>query len=182
MIKLFLFFIISLNLYAAPAHVLIIRHAEKEENSNELSKRGFNRAEALVKFFTSSTLSKEYGVPQYIFATQPNNSDGSVRSIQTATPLSNYTKIPINKNYQRDDFDLLTRELLSNPIYDNKTVLIVWAHKRIVDIVDSLGAVDFPKEWKDKHFDRLWVVNFKNNKFSRFDNRPQYLLKGDDSN
>ena len=182
---LILISLISLNAWATPKAVMIIRHAEKVETEETLSEIGFKRANALVTFFSHSQFSKSNGVPDFIFAASPKDENSSIRSIQTATPIANFLKIPINKNFTREEYTYLTNEILSNPIYNNKIVLIVWAHKRIKEIAENLGAHEssgLPKKWSDKNFDRLWLINFKNNSFESFKDIAQNVLPGDAEN
>lgn len=179
MFKIILFSFFSFEVYATPLHVIIIRHAEKPESGNDLSSTGFTRANFLINFFTNSSFSKKYNVPQNIFASKPEDELGSIRSIQTVIPLSKSLNISINTSFKRDEFDALAKEILNNPDYNNKTILISWPHKRIKDIVNSLGVTKFKKKWKDNTFDRLWIVNFEDQTFLSIDDLPQSLLVGD---
>ncbi len=172
---------LSFKVFATPLHVVIIRHAEKPESGSELSQKGFSRANALVGLFTNSDLSKKYNIPQFLFASMPQHEIGSIRSIQTLIPLSNYLNIPIEKGFKRNDYKELTREVLTNPIYDGKTILIAWPHKKIREIIDNLGVTNFTKKWEDKTFDRLWIVNYKDQQFLSIDDLPQKLIIGDSS-
>ena len=179
MFKIILLSLFSFNLYATPLHVIIIRHAEKPESGSDLSPEGLLRANALVGLFTNSIISKKYNIPHFLFASMPQHELGSMRSIQTLAPLSFFLNIPIEKSFKRDDWGDLTQEILTDPIYDGKTILIAWPHKKIREIVDGLGCRKFSKKWDDENFDRLWIVNFKDQQCLSLDDLPQKLLVGD---
>lgn len=177
--KLFLILITlySVNVFATPKHVIIIRHAEKPEDEtiNTLSPEGEKRAEALVSYVKNSPDMKRLGLPQFIFASSPKKEGSSIRSIQTVIPLSKALNVTINTDYMRDDYVLLVQELLTNPKYNNKTVFIAWAHKRIVKMTKALGATNAPDEWEDDEFDRTWVIHYKNNQYDSFENLKQNI-------
>lgn len=168
----------SVSVFAVPSHVIIIRHAEKPENEDEdntLSAEGERRAVALVNYVKKSPDMKKMGLPQFIFAASPKKEGSSIRSIQTAIPLSKDLNININTDYTRDEYDGLVKELLTNSKYNKKTIFIVWAHKRIVKMARALGAKDTPDEWEDDEYDRAWVLHFENNKSVDFENIKQNI-------
>lgn len=51
MILCFLATVSCFSLHAAPAQIIIIRHAEKPPEGNQLSIKGMERAAALIPFF-----------------------------------------------------------------------------------------------------------------------------------
>ena len=52
----------------------------------------------------------------------------------------------------------------------------------IPSIVQSFGYNDAPSKWNKEVFDRLWVLHFKGNQVSSFEDLPQDLLPGDSKN
>ena len=127
-------------LFAAPAQVIIIRHGEKPAQGSGLNARGFQRARALVKFFQSAPEVTRYGTPAAIYAMAPKDAAGSVRAIQTVTPLADSLKLTINKGYTRDQVDGLVKAVMEAPEYEGKMVLVCWEHKVIVRIAAALAA------------------------------------------
>lgn len=162
-----------------PARVLIVRHAEKpdDENVRDLSAAGKKRADAFPDLFIKSDKRPEpFPTPDFIFATSA--SKRSDRPVETVTPLAKKLKLDIDSRYANDEYPKLAAELLSNPKYEGKTVLICWHHGKIVDLAGALKADDVPDQWKDGVFDRVWVVTYDQGK-GKLSKRPQLLLPGD---
>lgn len=174
--------------FAAPAQVIFIRHAEKTGGSNELSEKGFRRAQALVNFFLSEPAVTRYGPPAGIYAAAPKHEDSSIRSIQTVTPLAKAVQVRVNKDFTRGETRKLARSIMENPAYEGKMVLVCWQHAALVDAIRDLaeesGASQkllgaLPVEWPDEIFDRAWILDFSRGKAAYFRNIPQRLLPGD---
>ena len=140
----------TLQLFAIPKHVMIIRHGEltpqpeanvdftgwhlkkiQIENSQPLSSRGWQRAYALSPFFTMQPNILKYGKIVALFAPNPNSDYNSVRPIQTLNPLSQTLKIKINISYNIDQGAGLVYEIMSNKKYQGKTVLVGYEHMHI---------------------------------------------------
>lgn len=166
--------------FATPAQVLLIRHAEKPEDDNEpnLSARGKERAEALVSVFTSNPAMLEFGKPVAIYAAKPKEG-GSVRSIETVTPLAKHLGVEVRAEYMADEVKDAAKEILKKRSYDGKTVLIAWPNDEIPKFARKLGAEDAPKDWKKKVFDRVWKLTFSADGSVQFANIPQKALPGD---
>jgi hypothetical protein len=162
-----------------PAHVLIIRHAEKPaDDSVDLSPRGKERAKALHKLFKkSASRPKPLPTPDFIFATK--DSKRSYRPRETVTPLAKKLELKINDDFANDDFAKLAQELFSNPKYAGKTVLICWHHGKIPKLAARLHAPGVPKDWKDTVFDRVWRIDYATTGKAKYRELPQLLLKGD---
>ena len=162
-----------------PARVIIIRHAEKPDEGNELSLKGRERAAALVPYFLETP---EFfkGMPlAAIYAQGPRKEGSSVRSMQTVKGLADALKLTIIDKYTRDDFPEMFAEIRKNPAYEGKTVLICWEHKVIPDIAKAFGADDAPDRWHGSAFDRTWIITFKADGKIDFKDRPQRLMYGD---
>src|SRR5262245_60183908 len=115
--------ILSVHLQAQPRQVLIIRHAEKPASSADpnLTARGYARAAALVQFFSSS-----FDTPDYLFATQ--KSSASNRPVETLTPMASALHMTLSSSVDDDHYAVLAQEILINPQYVGKMLIICWHH------------------------------------------------------
>jgi hypothetical protein len=168
--------------FAAPAEVVILRHAEKPKNSDDLNAQGYERANALPGLFESNSALTQYGAPVAIYAMAPNSEDTSNRPVETVTPLARALQLPLQDKFTIDDIQPLVSAIMSDSAYDGKTVVICWEHKGIPSIVQAFGYDDAPAKWKKKVFDRLWILHFKGDKVASFEDLPQDLLPGDSKN
>jgi phosphohistidine phosphatase SixA len=164
-----------------PARVLLIRHGEKppaEAESVELNTQGKERAEALRKLFKKSDKrSDPFPTPDFIFATK--DSKKSHRPRETVTPLAKKLGLKINDSYANEDFAKLAHELLTDPKYAGKTVLICWHHGTMSELAAKLKASGVPNHWKDATFDRVWQIDYSSKGKTTFRDLPQRLLAGD---
>jgi broad specificity phosphatase PhoE len=167
------------RLLAAPAQVIIIRHAEKPANGNELSLRGRERAAALAVYFLGNTDVLEFGPPKAIYAQSQRRSTSSRRSIQTVKPLADALHLKVEDHVDRDAFELMIDEIKHKKEYEGHTVLICWEHKVIPEIAKALGAKDAPESWAGDIYDRTWVLTFKADHSCKFRDLPQQLMFGD---
>lgn len=183
-----LFCAIAAPAFAAPAQVILIRHAEKPEYGNELSEKGYKRAEALVNFFRTAPAVTGYGTPVAIYAMAPKNEDSSVRAIQTVKPLANALAITLNTGFTRGQAHKLVADIMENPKYTGRMVLVCWQHGHLTDIVRELAEyspygpaapVALPAAWPDSSFDRAWIIDLYRGRVLSFKDVPQRLLPGD---
>ncbi len=171
--------------FAAPAQVILIRHAEKPAEGTGLSAQGFKRADALVNFFKTEAAVTRYGTPVAIYAAAPKNEDSSIRSIQTVTPLAQAIKVKIDDRFTRGQTNKIVRDLMENPAYDGRMVLICWQHTNLVEIAQNLALynssprVSIPQLWPDDAYDRVWILDLTKGQVVSFKNIPQRLLPGD---
>jgi broad specificity phosphatase PhoE len=140
---------------AQPSQVLIIRHAEKpDDDSIHLSPNGQKRAEALPRLFMKSLdRPVPFPKPDFLFATKMS-SHGN-RPVETVTPLARALNLDINAWFKDDEFAQLATELLTNPRYAGKTVLVCWHHGTIPKLAEKLKAEDVPDHWKELVFDKV---------------------------
>lgn len=173
---------------AAPAQVILIRHAEKPASGNQLSEQGFRRAEALAWFFQTSSAVKKHGTPAAIYAAAPKHEDSSVRSIQTVQPLADALGLEPIAKFTRGQAHKLAVDIMENPAYNGRMVLVCWQHGNIYDIVLELAEYNgssqaalaaLPGEWPDEVFDRVWILDLNRGKVTGFKDIPQNLLPGD---
>lgn len=165
-----------------PSSIILIRHAEKPTDGPEgqnLSKKGWKRAYALPRLFAENLQLKTRGLPDFLIAAKPHTKTGSVRSIQTLQPLSEWLLKPILANFTKDDISKLAQLIKTSPEMNGKVVMIAWQHDSIPELAKRLGAWQAPSEWPSETFDRFWLLDFENNKLVNFQNLPQQLLEKD---
>ncbi len=135
---------------------MIIRHAEKtaEKTDSDLSKKGYERAEALATVFPA-----HFPRPDYLIAAK--RSKNSNRSVETITPLSKALHEEIESKYKDKEFNELAHELLTDPKYSGKTVLIAWHHGKLPELAKALGAKEVPDKWADELFNRVWEITYE---------------------
>jgi hypothetical protein len=165
---------------AQPSQVLIIRHAETppEKGHEDLSIKGQERAMAFVPFFTQTPELVYQGLPVALFATRPVPGDLNQYTLETITPLSNRLKVLIDAHYAKGDIAGLAQEILTNPKYKRKMVLICWDHEYIPRLAAALGVFPQIPAWPAHVFDRVLVITYRDGQASLV-NMPQRLLFGD---
>jgi hypothetical protein len=177
-----------------PRHVLIIRHAEKTGDKEDvhLSRRGQDRAEALDRLFvTAPGRPDPFPRPDFIFAACDHKD--SHRPIETVTPLAKKLKLTVDTRFDNklpapaDKGDApkkagmaeLRDELFGTPKYAGKTVLVSWRHSTLPALAGTLKAGKVPEKWGDEVFDRVWQISYDETGAATFRDRPQRLLPGD---
>lgn len=178
---------------AQPAQVILIRHGEKPDDDTDthLSTFGRSRAAALVPYFRETEHLLKFGPPAAVYAQKaPDPKKNSLRPIETVQPLADALKLTINHDTERDKYQKMVGEILTNERYKGKMVLICWEHHVLADIAPALlkhvkevkGAPD-KWEWPGKkHFDRTWVITYTGKDSATFHDRPQRLMFGDSDN
>jgi broad specificity phosphatase PhoE len=157
---------------SGPRLVMIIRHGEKPEGKDpNLSPKGYERAQALA-----TVIPDNFARPDFLFATK--KSKDSERPIETITPLSKALGEPIDEQFSDDQVAELAHQVLTDPKYNGKVVLICWHHGKIPDLAKDLGATDAPKDWNGKVFDRVWELTYSDGAV-QFSNLPEKALPGD---
>ncbi|MBS0656042.1 MAG: histidine phosphatase family protein [Verrucomicrobia bacterium] len=176
--SLFIALFASTALYGTPAQVVLLRHAEKPEEGDTLSQRGFERAAALVPFFIDPPNADKFKPCAAVYAPRSSKNHRSTRSIQTVSALANAFEVPFYVKYIVEEVEELAKEIMDEPSYEGKMVLICWQHAHIAMIAEAVG-VSNPEKWPKKAFDRVWVIDFVGDKVSSFKDLPQHLLPGD---
>jgi phosphohistidine phosphatase SixA len=160
-----------------PHIVMIIRHAEKPQASDDgekdpnLSKRGFERADALAK-----VIPDHFPRPDFLIATK--KSKGSDRPAETITPLSKALNEPIESTFKDNEFAEVAHAVLTDTKYAGKTVLIAWHHGKIPELARALGVKDVPDKWNPDVFDRVWEITYQDN-VPTWKDLPENALPGD---
>lgn len=181
LLLLLISFSLNLDIGAVPAQVIIIRHGEKPSSGITLNLKGRERANALVPYLLETPEFSQYGSPAAIYAQKQKTSTNSIRPIETVLPLSSALHLPINTSFERDDYQSMIEQILKEPDYDGRTVIISWGHSVIGDMARAFGAEKAPKKWPDA-YDRVWLLTFKEDGSVKFSDIPQKLLYGDSKN
>ncbi len=170
-------FALSSNLVAHPKNVIIIRHADKVPNGFCLSLQGLERAAALSYYFSGTPF---YNTPPiaHIFAAYRGPPKPYIRCKQTCQPIANHLKLSLNTAFNELQFKEVAREILTNPQYDNKTILICWRHNHIPQLVMALGGED-PGFWADDIYDQVYMLTFEGKRPPKFQKILQKLMFGD---
>jgi hypothetical protein len=146
--------------HAKPAQIVILRHAEEPNKGDELSAKGWERAESLPPLFEHDADLSLFGKPVALYAAAPDKKGGSIRSIQTLTPLSKFYGLKIKTKYTKEETQEIAQKVLSKSEYDGKTVVICWSHKFIGDLVHGFDSSTHLR-WPDKAYDRFWILRFE---------------------
>jgi hypothetical protein len=137
--------------------IVLIRHGEKPADGDNLSCAGFNRAIKLP-----AVLKSKFGIPDYIYVPAPSTGKrtSNCRMLQTVLPFAIKNNLPINTTYTVDAIDLLAKKIRKQ----TGTILVVWEHKQLGDIIKALGLKDLPSKWKDDDYDSIFIITYPKNK------------------
>jgi hypothetical protein len=151
---------------ARPAHIILIRHAEKpaDPDDQHLSPAGVQRAQRLVSFVTTNPAMVKLGSPVAVFATQATKHDNGQRTQETVAPLAKALKLPVETPFLSKDYAELANLILSTRAYNGKTVLISWNHEEIAKLAGALGVKPRPPKWKGSVFDKVYVISYDKRK------------------
>lgn len=153
---------LSFSAEGTPKNVIIIRHGNKIPGEIHLDLEGYERAASLPYYFSKTPL---YNNPPitHIFAAGLSELDSpgeSIRPIETCTPTANYYKLSLNIDFKHDQNKELAQEILTNPKYNNATVLVCWEHWNIPLLEVALGAEDLGP-WKGDVFDQVYLLTYE---------------------
>ena len=179
--------LLPMQVQAEPARIIILRHAEKL-NRHALCDLGEQRAQALASQFLGR------GAAQSLFAAgeKPAAFLGiTVHTIETVTPAAQSWNLPVipytvdaygDEDGEEKEIDMNQRtqeaahDVLTDPRYAGKTVVMAWEHKRIASSklekdfpgeqvtlrqllhLDRIG--DVPKTWPGSNYDFFWIVDY----------------------
>jgi len=141
------------------ATILIIRHGEKPDKGDGLSKAGKERAKAYVDYFKNFTVDSNPLKVDYLFSTA--DSKDSCRTRLTIEPLSKAIGLPIDSRFQYTDVQGLAGAIKAKP--PGKQFLVCWHHGEIPQLTSALGAD--PKtlfrdgKWPEDVYD--WVIQLR---------------------
>ncbi len=168
--------------FAAPAQIIVIRHGEKPDTGNDLDPQGQQRAQALVGFFENTPAVTQYGTPEAIYAMAPSDDDGSLRPIQTVTPLAQNLGKTLNTAFNKKQGADMIQDVLKK--FKGGMVLVCWEHKAIPGLAQDLGYDAAPAKWKGKDFYSVWIFNLDTatGKVTSFSTMSEHVLPGDPAN
>jgi hypothetical protein len=172
--------LVSSSAFATPAQIVIIRHGEKPPKGDELSQQGCERAYMLPNFFESNSIVNRYGRPVAAYASQPDHAGSSMRPAETITPTAQALGLEVQDPVTRLVYGPIVQDIMSNPSYDGRTVLIAWEHDAIPGLVQAFG-INVPgadQKWPDDVFDEAWIVTFQGGK-QDLQIIPESVLPGD---
>lgn len=127
-----------------PKRIILMRHADKTDDpdNRDLSDAGVERAKRLATYIPET-----FGKPDIIVATA--GSKHSDRPKETMEPLADALDLKIQDYFEKDEIGDLVGEILNDPDFKNKTVVICWHHKELPAIAALLGAPadSYPDPW-----------------------------------
>lgn len=177
---IFIFFALAMA-HGAPTQIILLRHAEKPDDPADpsLSPKGRERAEALVSLLgpKDAPLTRKAPIAA-LYATRITKNGRSLRTRETLAPLAKKLGINVNTPYKSEEVEDLARDVLANATYEGKTVVICWTHQEIADLAGAFGVNPKPDKWKDKRFDKFWILDFRGGTV-KFRESAQRLLPGD---
>jgi broad specificity phosphatase PhoE len=173
---------------------MIIRHAEKHQRglhgrgvdeagnpaAHELTVRGWERAGALVQFFTKSLRDSGKSAiqtPRSIFASAATKHSPSLRAMHTAGPLAAALCVEVNHDFAEGQEPALAAAVFHAP----PPVLIVWHHGAISGLVREIAGehIKCPEYWPEDRFDIVWILECGPEGSWSFMQVTQCLLPGD---
>ena len=134
--------------------IILIRHAEKPQEGNNLSCMGLNRALQLA-----DVISNKFGKVNSILVPALNNgkSTNQARMFQTITPYAVKENMDINTKFNVTNIQDVARTLQNM----TGSTLVVWEHNGIEKIVKTLGIAEKLK-WDANDFDSIWIITWEN--------------------
>lgn len=165
--------------FSQPAQVILIRHAEKPDDDDNihLSAQGRLRARALPSLFTHATEFTTHGRPVALFAARPELRK-SRRAMETLKPTAQRLHRVLQTPYYASNVSTLAATVLHGRAYRGRTVLIVWTQDYLPALAQELGVQD-PPNWDSDVYDRAWVITYDENGEAQLRDLPQNLLPGD---
>jgi hypothetical protein len=173
---------------AVPKEIIILRHGEKK-NPFELCTIGVERSLALRSTYLGQGASMSLFAPgespaAFFVITLHTLGLASPSATSWKVPVVAYSIVPLKgePGYDEDaELDERTREaandVLTNPAWDGKVVVMVWEHKHIANKkiekqsanpatlrellhLDTLGS-EVPKTWSGTNYDYFWIVKYR---------------------
>jgi hypothetical protein len=171
---------------AMPARVIILRHGEKADKW-DLCNIGEERADALVANYLGLGAAKSLFAPNeapaaFLAITLHSLELASPAAMSWHQPVTLYSVLPQKDEDKEEALDRRTQEaandLKVNPLWQGKTVVMVWEHKRIANKkleksspgqavtlrellhLDQLSGV--PQTWPSGTYDYFWIIEYGN--------------------
>lgn len=155
-------------IYALPAQVTIVRHAEKDPVTRGLTQQGLERAAALAYYLTQTNYLLNFGPPAAIFASRsvPISDRLVPRTIETMMPTAEFIKLPIHSPFNGFQVNEIANLVLTSSKYNGKNILICWNHSSIHDLLNAFGyqapfsCSGVNHKYPDCRFDLAFVLTF----------------------
>lgn len=138
---------------AAPACVILIRHAQKTgiPGDRDLSDLGLERGKALLSRVVQI-------VPEIDAIIAAKSSRKSRRPWLTVEPLAIDIGLTIAETWNTQDYGALALELLTSGRYRDQNVLICWRHDTLQALALALGVPEAPP-WGQELYDIIWLLD-----------------------
>lgn len=94
--------------------------------------------------------------------------------METITPLSAALNLTYGDKQADGDYAKVASDILTDPKYAGKVVLVCWHHGNIPNIATAPGVAN-PPVWPGSVFDRVWGISYSNGTAS-LANDAQMLL------
>jgi hypothetical protein len=167
----------SRKTYYLPSHIIIIRHGEKSKRhpNNHLDHQGKDRAVKLPLWLHNNIhklTGKNINNVAAIYTPLPRNNGGDFRPRQTVELTSFRYNIPLYGTKYSFQTDEASDEILSNPQWQGKVLLVCWEHtciqKLMGDLMEKInGHRIMMPYWEGKDFSTVFVIDTKNGKVMR---------------
>lgn len=174
---------------ATPAKIIILRHGEKQD-AYKLCPMGQERSLALRDYYlgkgAADSLFPAAGPDGFFAITLHTLELASPAAQSWGLPLQLYSVVPLpnqDKDEQVRQLNQRTqetaREIMENPRWNGKTVVMVWEHNHIADKklekqfapekvtlrqllnLDQLpDSAAVPKSWEGDNYDYFWIVEY----------------------
>lgn len=179
------------NLNAEPKYYILLRHAEKNHDSdiNNLSSKGKLRAQAIAALFEkpqeftgcfSQFVRQIKNNVTSIYSFAPNGKYPTIRAIETMQPLANTLKLEIDARYNKNNLEALIHEIKTNPKNNEKTVIICASRTKLAKVAKLVDTNIKIKNTDAFTFDRILLIKREHKKY-KYINLPQELIFGDSS-
>jgi hypothetical protein len=155
--------------------IVIIRHAEKSDDDNNLSCKGFNRSILLP-----AVLYKKFGLPNkiYIPMIKAGAQTKHLRMLQTITPLATKYHAAINSLYNENDYDQIADALLR----EKGLIIVAWEHNAIPPIIKRLVPAANHLHWSDNDYDSICIISFNKKGKPTLSFDAEHINPGDQCN
>ncbi|WP_316805408.1 histidine phosphatase family protein [Pedobacter nototheniae] len=137
--------------------IILIRHAEKPAQGDNLNCQGLNRSMQLP-----AVIVKKFGLPNYVYVPNLNATKGTKRSraFQTVLPLSIKYNLSINSSFDVEDSKGLVNDISAK----KGLVLVCWEHHELTKIMKAFGVKPTNLKWAENDFDGIWTITYQNGK------------------
>ncbi len=177
---------------AQPRQIIILRHGEKSDGP-DLCPTGFLRAKALAETYLGKGAKKSlfgpdqpaafYAITSHTQETiEPSAASWGLKLKLPSTDKNEFPDKEKRENQQTAD---AAQDVLTNPSFDGKIVVMTWEHKHIanekleesypkervtlrqlLNIAEYTGdsGVKIPKTWSGDNYDFFWIVDYGDSK------------------